>query len=295
MAAYRSNGDIVIGSASDQTTNLRRLQSFGNSSTTIGVLGKKPLPSFTLPNGTVVTIVFHGGAGTVSSIGNTLQFTLTGAPSIVIRTKGGANAVGLSSIAVTGSLRSLVATSATLSGVLSCTGNIGVLTLGAITGVVFSGGGIGNLRTHTFTGSISAAGVLGTINLGQTSGVIAAHQIKNFTAASLVDAVILAGANLGADDSLGGADDSFDAGQLLAFKVTGSITTSLIAAGAIPGDGLIGAGNDTSAGAGSGIHSILVKGGTDSATRFESPVFPRVAVLPKKVIPGADARFVILK
>ncbi|HZK80482.1 MAG TPA: hypothetical protein VFC46_05425, partial [Humisphaera sp.] len=261
--------------------------------TSIGTFGKKRLPSFTLPNGAVVTILFHGGGGSVSRIGNDLQFTLTGAPSITIHTKGGANAVGLSSISVTGNLKSLVAPTATLSGTLSSTGGIGMLFVASITGVVTSAAGIGSLRAANFSGSISAAGVLGTINLGKTTGVIAARQIKHFTAANLIDATILAGANLGTDGQLGGGDDTFAAGQLLAMKITGAIVSSFIGAGVIPTDGLLGDGNDSAAG-GSGIHAIMVKGNVDAATRFESAIFPRVAHLPKKIIPTADPRFIVL-
>ncbi|HWE03189.1 MAG TPA: hypothetical protein VG326_12335 [Tepidisphaeraceae bacterium] len=295
FAGYQADGGILIGARNSQLSVVRRLQPVSAGATSIGALGKKRLPAFTLPNGAIVTITCHGGAGTVSRIGNNLQLTLTGAPSLAIHTKGGANTLGLLDISVTGNLRSLVAPTATLSGTLSSTSGIGKLTFAAVSGVVISAGGIASLKAGSFSGSLSAAGVLGMVNLGATTGVIAAQQIKSFTAANLSDAMVLAGANLGTDGEFGGAADGFGPGLLLAMKITGSIAASFIGAGVSPGDGLLGDGDDTSAGAGSGIHAITVKGNVDAATRFESAVFPRLARLPQKTVPAADPRFIILQ
>ncbi len=295
IAEFQSDGKVLISTGNQQIASIRRVQPVVQSFASTGVLGKHRLAPFTLANGTTVTITFHGGAGTETNIGNQVQLTVTGSPTITIKTKGGANAFSLGDITINGNLRMLIAPTASLDGILKATGTIGQLRFGSVTGVIQSAGGIASLTAlGNVSGSISAAGVIGMLKLGQVSGTIAGSLIRNLTTAGLTDATILAGTNLGADGQLGGNDDAYGAGQINMMKVTGSIASSFIGAGVNPSDGLFGNGNDASAGAGSRIRMLTVKGSVDAATRIESGLFPKTVHIPAKVVPTLDARFVVL-
>ena len=103
----------------------------------------------------------------------------------------GNNTLELSNVSVTGSLKSMTAKTANLTGTLAVSGTIGTLALGAVTGTIAAAGG-----------SIAA-----------------------LTAASLTDANILSGANLSS------TGDTYAAGSIGSLTVSGTVTGSLIGAG----------------------------------------------------------------
>jgi hypothetical protein len=112
--------------------------------------------------------------------------------------------------------------------------------------------------------------------------------ISSITAASLTDAFVLAGANLGADGEIGGNDDSYAAGNINTLKVTGAITGATIAAGIAPTNGDFAT---PSAINGSAIKTITAKS-ADATTRFIASSI-KTAKLPKPVKIATDSRFVI--
>ncbi len=118
---------------------------------------------------------------------------------------------------------------------------------GTVTGIrdsiIVSTGSIGMVvASDTVIGSVIAAGdSLSSISIGSTS-----------VAANLTDSLVLAGVNLGADATFGGAGLDADilsrAGRIASITVTGMVSTTSIAAGVDPGPGgIFGDGNDTAA------------------------------------------------
>ena len=57
-------------------------------------------------------------------------------------------------------------------------------------------------------------------------------------------------------------------------------------------DGLFATSDDTFAAGKSRVGAITVQGTLDSATRFESPAFPKFAHVPNKVATAQDSRFI---
>ena len=127
------------------------------------------------------------------------------------------------------------------------------------------------------------------MNIGNVTGTIAATgSIASVTAASLTDAFILAGANLGSSGELGTGDNTFAAGNLNTLKVTGAITGSTIAAGIAPTNGDFAT---PAANYGGAIKTITAKS-ADSTTRFIASSI-KSARLPKPVKLATDPRFVL--
>jgi len=111
----------------------------------------------------------------------------------------------LDGIIVSGGLGSLTAEHTAISGNLTILGRVPSITVGSVSGGTWAvAGGIGSLK------------ILGDL-----------------TAAS-----IFAGANSGTDHVLGNADDTFLATQIISIFVGGSDTSSIIAAGIAPTDGI---------------------------------------------------------
>ncbi len=108
---------------------------------------------------------------------------------------------------------------------------------------------------------------------------------------------MLAGANLGSDDLLGGkvsAADTFSAGSIGKISINGSVTNSTFGAGLNPVDGIFRNGNDkVMGGAASRIGSVNLKHGVDASTRFYAGAFGKIRT-PKKVVPAAGTSFQVL-
>lgn len=100
-------------------------------------------------------------------------------------------------------------------------------------------------------------------------GTLAAKAFTTITTGGLVNARILAGADLGADARLGGTDaavDTFSSGTINTIQVNGKVTNAIVGAGLNPTDGRFKDGNDQLL---SGrINSIVVTRTASPGTRF---------------------------
>jgi uncharacterized delta-60 repeat protein len=273
FASQTSSGLVVVGASNQTDSTIRRLVVPGTSFTAtetflgnFGKVGKKTVKyTFTESDGTVVTIALAGGGtGQAYMAANGLHLVVSGGKGagITITAKKGSGRVTLGDVTVTGNLKTLSAKSADLGGTLFASGAIGTVTLG-----------------NVVDGDIAAAGTIGTLKLASLSG-----------------ADILSGANLGADGELGGTGsdaDTFAAGSIGTLTVGGAITTSVVAAGLDPVNGvLVGADDQLIGGKSSVIKSITAKS-VDSGTLFIAGAF-KTAKLPKKVNTATDKNFDLL-
>ncbi|MBX3385630.1 MAG: hypothetical protein KF768_03580 [Phycisphaeraceae bacterium] len=149
-----------------------------------------------------------------------------------------------------------------------------------------------------------SASFAGTVNTFRTTsldlrGTLAAAKFNSIQVARTISkATILAGANLGADGRLGGADanaDAFTFGQILGLHVASKVVNSLIAAGLDPVDGVLNNGNDKiKGGNGSKFGPIVIGGPTSANARFFAGKFVNgVMINNRSIIPQNDRRFVL--
>ena len=130
------------------------------------------------------------------------------------------------------------------------------------------------------------------------SGTIAAYNIGSVTIrGDVVDALILAGADLGTDMALGGSDDEADlffSGDFSKLYVKGSVTTSTFGAGLDPVNNIIGDGDDFVIGKkNSSFSSIQVVGLADAQTRFAAGKFGKPKIGGTSLDPNGDPRFIL--
>lgn len=155
-----------------------------------------------------------------------------------------------------------------------------------------------NGKSATLAGTLAVAGALGNVTLAAIDGgtIAAAGNVAGVTVNSATNAKVLAGANLGADRSLGGGDDSFGAGSLLKIAVKGAVSNSIFAAGAGPGPDQTYGDSDDVGGTGpaSVIKSLSIKGTVDASTHFIAGAFPKTVRIPEKVKPELDPHFTVL-
>ncbi|MCE9591652.1 MAG: hypothetical protein K8S99_14140, partial [Planctomycetes bacterium] len=169
---------------------------------------------------------------------------------------------------------------------------------GSATGLWNITGSVGAVTAASF-GAGFAANVSGTIAKftanGDATGTLAAASITSFTVkGNLTNALILAGANLGADAAIGGGNDGFGAGSIGAFAVGGTVTNSTIGAGLDPINGVLMDGNDELVGnaATSFIKALKVGGTADATTTFAAVLYPAAPTIGGvKIVPASDARF----
>jgi hypothetical protein len=268
---------------------------------TFGQVGKKHTKLvITDLDGTKITITLSGGTGSAFQSGDRIHLIINDlgrGVTLTITGRGGDGRVSLSDVTVSGTLRAMIARNSDLYGRLHVTGAIGRLILGNIPGQVWSGDAIASIVAGDLSGSVYATMAIGNAKFANVSGTIASGSgvIGNIQAASLANARILSGANLGTDGAIGGTGtdaDSFGAGSIRSIRVKGTITSSFIGAGVNPVDSTFGNDNDRLAGPGSTIGSIAAKG-ADSASRFEAGAFGKPR-LPKLVDAVTDSRFRIL-
>ena len=159
-----------------------------------------------------------------------------------------------------------------------------------------------SVKGGDFTGHIVARSI-GTLSFGSAlrDSTITARSIGTvLVAGDLVNSLVLAGANLGADFALGGTGanaDTFGPGSIRSFIVLGSLTNSVAGAGFTPLDGKFGDANDgTIGGAASRLGAVRVRGQIDSLSRIGAGALPQfVFVNRAKFKPARDARFVSRK
>ncbi len=273
----QANGQLVVGTTNESNpvteSPLLRLNVPGSGTVgTFGnVAGKNKKLVFVESNGTRVTLSLKGGGtGTAYYNGTQIDLVLTGTgarSSVSVKGTGGNHRVSLRNVSATGPLHAVSAPTGDLSGTFYVPGPLGALTLGSITG---SG-----------TSTIAAAGSIGAISI----------------AGAVTGATVLAGANLGSDDLLGGsgpAADTFTAGAIMKISIAGNVANSTFGAGLNPVDGIFRDGNDIVAGgAASRIGAVSLKHPVDASTRFYAGAFGKIRD-PKKVLPGAETNFQVL-
>lgn len=254
-----SNPDVYVGTINVTTTTPPTgtlVGAFGGSSGTL---------RFTESDGTRVTFHLNRGHGYLfaDSSGN-LEVRLnatTTASTLNITASGGSRRVSLSNVSVNGSVASINATSADITGTFAVSGEVKHVNVGTINGGTFSAGGA----------------------------------IGNMTVASLTNAEVLSGAMPGPDNAFSGSgdtDDVFSSGAINSLVVRGAMTNSVVGAGVNPNDGVFGNGNDTIIGGAASRIGTLRAGTADSASHFEAGAFGKV-FLPQQVNPTADSRFLI--
>ena len=214
--------------------------------------------TYSADNGSRVTLAMRHGYGVAwkDPAGDlSLRVIPTDARSaVIVSVRGGG--VTLGNIVVVGNLGSFVAPQADLAGTFSVSGSSSRITLGTISG-----------------GTFSSVGPVGTL-----------------VASSLTNAKILAGANLGPDNALGGGDDTFAAGSIDTITIRGAIQGSFIGAGVDPVNGILGDADDQIiGGAASQIRRLRARS-LDATSRIEAGAFGQVFA-PGAVDPAADPRF----
>lgn len=246
--------DIYAGAFNVTTTN-------PPGGTLVGTFSSAPL-KYTEPDGTRATFHISKGYGSlfIDSNGD-LELRLsdtTTASVLSITASGGGRRVALASVSDNGSLGSIVATNADITGMFSVSGSVNHVTLGNLNG-----------------GTFAASGAIGTMRV-----------------ASLTNAFVLSGASPGPQNIFGAGvtGSSFAAGSIKSLVVTGAITNSVVGAGVDPVDGVFGNGNDTIIGGAASRINTLRAATADSASRFEAGAFGTVR-LPELIDPTTDSRF----
>lgn len=246
--------DVYAGSFNVTTTN-------PPGGTLVGTFSSAPL-KYTEPDGTRATFHISKGYGSlfIDSNGD-LELRLsdtTTASVLSITASGGSRRVALASVSDNGSLGSIVATNADVTGMFSVSGSVNHVTLGNLNG-----------------GTFAASGAIGTMRV-----------------ASLTNAFVLSGASPGPQNIFGAGvtGTSFAAGSIKSLVVTGAITNSVVGAGVDPVDGVFGNGNDTIIGGATSRINTLRAATADSASRFEAGAFGTVR-LPELIDPTTDSRF----
>ncbi|HEY2588594.1 MAG TPA: sialidase family protein [Tepidisphaeraceae bacterium] len=251
--------DVYVGTYTVTTTNPPNGTFVGAFGTGAGTL------KFTESDGTIVTFQLNRGHGYLftDSSGN-LELRLsatTTSSALSITARNGSRRVSLSNVSVLGSLSSINATSADITGTFAVSGSVKQANVGTVSGGTFSAGGT----------------------------------IGNLTVASLTNANVLSGAQPGPDNVFSGAgdtDDVFASGAINSLVVRGAITNSVVGAGVNPVDGVFGNGNDTIIGGAASRIGTLRAATADSASHFEAGAFGNV-LLPQKIDPATDSRFLI--
>ena len=205
------------------------------------------------------SFLFQGPAlGSYTETNGVVDLSVSGTTVRSALTIASAGPFNLDGIIVSGGLGSLTAEHTAISGNLTILGRVPSITVGSVSGGTWAvAGGIGSLK------------ILGDL-----------------TAAS-----IFAGANSGTDHVLGNADDTFLATQIISIFVGGSDTSSIIAAGIAPTDG-INVFNGVTPIPGGKINSIVVRGSLDASSRILSAALPKTASLTGAPIgTTSDSRF----
>lgn len=145
-----------------------------------------------------------------------------------------------------------------------------------------------DVDTHGTSGKITTA-TLGTIDGGTwaISGGVGTLHVNG----DLTDASIYAGADAGSDNVLGTSDDTYNVSTISTVFVAGSLTSSLIAAGAAPAPGGTITSGLTLLPKGK-IGTITVRGTVSDDSQFLASVLPKRATLTGALVStDADPRF----
>ncbi|HZL36969.1 MAG TPA: hypothetical protein VFC78_16740 [Tepidisphaeraceae bacterium] len=223
-------------------------------------------------DGTPFVMHLRNGAADVYQIDNRLQLLVGATNKGCTLTLDGKFI--LANVIVSGLLKNFKAPEATLAGVLSVNGSAGTVLLNSITGSLLTTGSLGKLVTGSVTGTVAAGGAVGAITVG-----------------SLDNATVLSGANLGANEQVGGGDDVYTVGYIGNMRVTGPITSSFVGVGVAPGvDGVFGTPDDVTAGAGE-LKSLYLAFGSDPNSHFTAGSFVHISMPYRVKLPIFDPRF----
>lgn len=267
IGALQPDGSLVTITSSSSPTSgagIRRLNVPGSSTVgQFGVInGKQTKLAFVDSDGTLVTLSLRSGVGTALYDGTNIDLVLTStsaASTLGVTTKGGNGRAQLGDIRSDAAFGAINAKTSDVSGTAFINGSLSKIDIGTLTGGLATSGSIANA---IFRGDLAGA-------------------------------VVLAGANLGADGALGGGDDTYGAATITKFNVSGAVAASAIGAGFDPVDGVFLNGGTIVGGAASVIRTISVKRVVDGASRFFAGAFGMIKV-PQKVVAGSDERFQVL-
>ena len=207
-------------------------------------------------DGTRVTFSLNGpGLGEVIRDGANWDVRVTGTTASsavnILTNNGGNNRVTVNDIHVLGPLATFTAETTDLTGTLAIDGPVTIPGLPP-----------------------------GTITLGSIQGgTVAVPSVEALTIlGSVTNAKIYVGTTLGQDGQPGGTGanaDTYGAGKIGLFTVTGSMAGTTVRVGIDPMDGIYGNGNDILiGGSASSIGGIIIGGGLSADTRFIAGAFP---------------------
>lgn len=225
----------------------------------IGTFGGSDRLEGTAPTtGAPFTLQLNVGSGQAFLRDGKLDLQLDGTQSrstLTIRSK---TPLTLGNVVVNGSLRSVRAPTANLSGAFAVRERLGAMHIGNVDG--------------------------GTLTVGATMGKLSADGLSN--------ARIITGAGVAAANEAGGLA-GYESGSLGSISVRNVVVDTVVACGVEPGaDGAYGTADDVGEGTGeSRISSISIRGGVSGATTFTAAAFPRVAKLAARVRPASDGHF----
>ena len=269
----------------------------------------------------VVYALPGGGTGTLSTDANgNATLSLTGtvpSSSLQISTARGAT-TAVAGLSVAGSLNQITAPHVAFSGTLTLDGNVRRVTLGSVSGgtldfdgstplvaslgtvsssSLFSTDPITTLAATSWAGGTITAPSVGTFSdAGAFSGTLASAGNINtaLIRGDLTAGTILAGVSLGANQALGGGDDTFTPATLRVVEVLGSVTGSaLVAAGlSVSGDAFPPTAASETLLSGGRIITVSIRGTLDPTARILAATLPAKAVVQgHAVLTSGDANF----
>ncbi len=181
-------------------------------------------------------------------------------------------------------------------------GALGKVTVkGGMSGAWYVDGAASGITTGS-TGPdfrLNVRGKLGNIKANQNfSGIVAAYNVGSVTiSGSAINAVILAGADLGTDMAFGGTGeeaDLFFSGKFSKLTVKGSATNSTFGAGLDPANSILGDGDDFVTGKkASSFGSIKVTGNVNAGSQFAAGKFSSIKLTGTKIDPNGDPRILM--
>ncbi|HSV15650.1 MAG TPA: hypothetical protein VLI90_15420, partial [Tepidisphaeraceae bacterium] len=164
---------------------------------------------------------------------------------------------------------------------------------------IVSNGPLNALLVNSWTNtgnprSIAAPSIRVLLDKGNFAGDIAAQSITTAIIKGDLTGDILAGAAFGPDNEPGGGDDTFAAGSIGTLFVSGSVNSSLIAAGLNVIDDAFPLSDNDSLIAGSSIRNVVVSGTLSDDSRVLAATLPARARLGNtSVVTASDPRFVL--
>jgi len=162
-------------------------------------------------------------------------------------------------------LKSLTVTDGDLTGDIRLLGNSGAI----------------HVKGKTIGGNITGASIVA----GKIAAITVAHNVAS--------SIILAGAELGSDHTLGGSNDIFGVGSIGAVKIVGSVSgSSVIGSGFSSADAVFKNGDDMIlGGVTSSIKSLSIGGAAASGSYFVAGIFNAVPKIGGGIVATTDPRF----